>query len=93
MRDKKINLLFDITLLLNESAANGYRAGQYFVAYNLLKEFLKDENRDFYGNTLKIRHDFGGLCRMDETVAFCKYNNFKKIVIFIYQISIYCYYM
>ena len=43
------------------------------------KEFMKDENRDFYGNTLKIRHDFGGLCRMDETVAFCKYNNFKKI--------------
>ena len=43
MRDKKINLLFDITLLLNESAANGYRAGQYFVAYNLLKEFLKDD--------------------------------------------------
>jgi len=43
------------------------------------EEFMKDENRDFYGNSLKIRHDFGGLCRMDETIAFCKYNNFKKI--------------
>lgn len=41
--------------------------------------FMLDENRDFYGNTLKVRHDFGGLCRMDETVAFCKYNGFKKV--------------
>ena len=44
MKKRKVNLLFDVTLLLNESSANGRRAGQYFVAYNLLMQLLKCDN-------------------------------------------------
>ncbi len=41
MSKKHVNLLFDVTLLLNESSASGRRAGQFFVAYHLLLELLK----------------------------------------------------
>lgn len=44
MKNNKVLLLYDITSLLIESPDDGLRGGQYFVAYNLLMQFLKSDN-------------------------------------------------
>jgi len=46
MENKKIKLLFDITVLSYFSERNGYRGGIYFVTKNLLEEFSKNSNLD-----------------------------------------------
>lgn len=43
MPNSKIKILFDATLLLNDTTSDGKRAGQYFVALNLLKQLLEKE--------------------------------------------------
>lgn len=42
-KDKKLNLLYDVTVMVNDLEKNAKRSGIYFVAYNILKELLKSD--------------------------------------------------
>lgn len=52
MSDKKINLVFDVTLLILNRHKNAFRSGIYFTAVNVLDEFYKNPNikMSFYCN-------------------------------------------
>ena len=45
---KKVNLLYDATIVCNIMAKNSSRSGIFFVAYNVLLEFLKRPEYDVY---------------------------------------------
>lgn len=45
---KKVNLLYDATMICNIMTKNSYRSGIFFVAYNILLEFLKRPEYNVY---------------------------------------------
>ena len=45
---KKVNLLYDATLVCNMLTKDSFRSGIFFVAYNVLLEFLKRPNYNIY---------------------------------------------
>ena len=45
---KKVNLLYDATLVCNMLTKDSFRSGIFFVAYNVLLEFLKRPNYNVY---------------------------------------------
>ena len=45
---KKVNLLYDATIVCNIMAKNSSRSGIFFVAYNVLLEFLKRPEYEVY---------------------------------------------
>ena len=48
MNDKKINLLFDGTVISNALDNNANRSGIFFCAYNILLEMLKRSDIELY---------------------------------------------
>ena len=46
--EKKINILYDATIICKILKKNASRSGIFFVAYNVLQEFLKREDFNVY---------------------------------------------
>lgn len=83
--NKKINVLFDATVLENGVAKSAARSGVYFVAYNILLELLKRNELQvsLYSDT-SIAHLVFEIIKSDpklKNVVFEKYSILDKLII------------
>ena len=77
--NKKINVLFDATVLANGVGKSAARSGVYFVAYNILLEMLKREelNVSIYCNLDKIHQVIKSINSDENLVNISMFKNTK----------------
>jgi len=82
---KKLNLLYDASVLINGAKNSTARSGVYFVAYNLLLEMLKREDLSVKIYCYpKYRHLLDEVINNDENLknlSIAKYSKIDKMVI------------